>query len=59
MENINQYLYLASLIAFGFLVITALFIALRRDKLLSKEVIKSKYHDIINSFYASDPKNRF
>lgn len=59
MENINQYLYLTSLISFGFLIITALFIALKRDNLFSKEVIKSKYHDVINSFYASDPKNRF
>ena len=59
MENINQYLYLASLIAFGFLIIIALFIALKRDNVFSSEIIKSKYHDVINSFFESDPKNRF
>lgn len=58
-ENINKYLYLLSLILFGLLFIIAIVISLIRGKTYIKNSIVSKYYDIINSYYESEPKNRF
>jgi hypothetical protein len=58
-ENVNRYLYLISLILFFLLILIAIVMCLLRNKDFIEELLKNKYYNIVNNYYASDFRYRY